>query len=96
MGAADDEGWFTDPYGLHEARWLSVGRATKLVRDAGVEAYDDPPDGPPTVEAVRIEDDAPAATYGDDLKRVDDPGDRRDGTDQAIRGVWDAMDAMGE
>ena len=34
------EGWFTDPYGIHEARWLSAGEPTKLVRDQGVVAYD--------------------------------------------------------
>ena len=32
------EGWFTDPYGIHEARWLSAGEPTQLVRDQGVEA----------------------------------------------------------
>ena len=52
----DEEGWFTDPYGVHEARWLSAGRPTKLVRDGEVESYDDPPDGPFVAEPQRIED----------------------------------------
>jgi hypothetical protein len=50
----EQEGWFTDPYGRHEARWLSKGAPTKLVRDGDVEAYDEPPDGPPTENPQRI------------------------------------------
>ena len=38
------EGWHTDPYGRHEARWMSGGTPTELVRDRGVESYDAPPD----------------------------------------------------
>jgi hypothetical protein len=41
------EGWYRDPYGLHEDRWFSDGRPTKLVRDGGVEASDEPPSDPP-------------------------------------------------
>src|SRR5579859_3912643 len=37
------QGWSGDPYGLHEARYFSGGRPTKLVRDGGVETYDEPP-----------------------------------------------------
>jgi hypothetical protein len=40
----EQEGWFTDPFGRHEARWLSFGTPTKLVRDDGVESYDEPPE----------------------------------------------------
>jgi hypothetical protein len=43
-----DEGWYTDPFGRHEARWMSEGVPTKLVSDEGVESYDEPPDTPPT------------------------------------------------
>ena len=49
------EGWFTDPYGIHEARWLSDGRPTKLVRDGGVESHDEPPPGAPSVVPERLE-----------------------------------------
>jgi len=44
------QGWFEDPFELHEARWFSEGRPTKLVRDGDVESYDEPPSatwGPP-------------------------------------------------
>jgi hypothetical protein len=65
------EGWFTDPYAVHEARWLSDGWPTKLVRDGEVESYDEPPPGPPTVVPERLEPD-PSAANGDDLLRADD------------------------
>jgi hypothetical protein len=48
------EGWYTDPFGRHEARWLSDGQPTKLVRDAGVESYDEPPSESPTRVPERI------------------------------------------
>jgi hypothetical protein len=68
---SDQEGWFTDPYGVHEARWLSDGRPTKLVRDGEVESYDEPPAGEPTVVPERLEED-PSTAYGSDLVRADD------------------------
>jgi hypothetical protein len=38
-------GWHPDPYGVHEERYFSVGgEPTKLVRDAGSETYDPPPE----------------------------------------------------
>jgi hypothetical protein len=39
------EGWCTDPYGVHEARWLSAGTPTALVRDQGIESRDPAPIG---------------------------------------------------
>jgi hypothetical protein len=41
------QGWFLDPYGLHEARYFSQGQPTKLVRDHDGESYDEPPSGTP-------------------------------------------------
>jgi len=66
----DQEGWFTDPFGRHEARWLSWGKPTKLVRDEGIESYDEPPDQQPGEVAVRIEETPLAG--GADLRRADD------------------------
>jgi hypothetical protein len=37
------EGWFVDPFGNHQARWISEGRPTALVRDGTVETQDPPP-----------------------------------------------------
>jgi hypothetical protein len=65
-----EEGWYSDPYGLHEARWLSDGHPTKLVRNDGVESYDQVPDGPATQTPTRIEED-PDSTDGADLLRAD-------------------------
>jgi len=50
MANSQLQGWSADPFGLHEERYFSAGRATKLVRDGKVESYEDPPsdtyDGP--------------------------------------------------
>jgi hypothetical protein len=40
------QGWYQDPYAIHEYRYFSAGLPTKLVRDSGRESYDPPPDGP--------------------------------------------------
>jgi hypothetical protein len=39
----EQQGWYEDPFRLHEARYFSAGRPTKLVRDGHVESYDEPP-----------------------------------------------------
>jgi hypothetical protein len=65
------EGWFTDPFGRHEARWMSDGSPTKLVRDGDEESYEDPPDEEPTVTPTRIAEGQ--ASDGSDLLRSDDP-----------------------
>ena len=49
-----EEGWYTDPFGLHEARWMSDGKPTGLVRDGVVEATEAVPDGPPTATPQRL------------------------------------------
>jgi hypothetical protein len=66
----NEEGWFIDPYGRHDARWMSVGTPTALVRDGSVESSDEPPDAPfprplQPVEQIHPHD-------GSDLKRADD------------------------
>jgi hypothetical protein len=67
----EEEGWFTDPFGRHEARWLSFGTPTKLVRDGAVESYDEPPDEGPTSAPERIENEV-VANDGADLIRAGD------------------------
>lgn len=69
--AKPPQGWYNDPYGIHEARWFSQGVATGLVRDGRVESQSAPPDygfEGPLVALSRAE---PAAVAGDDLKRAD-------------------------
>ena len=82
------EGWFTDPFGRHEARWLSAGTPTRLVKDGDTEAYDDPPDEPPTRVPERI---APAG--GPDSTRRADDAERTEPFDpqQATRRAWDVV-----
>ena len=82
------EGWFTDPFGRHEARWLSAGTPTRLVKDGDTEAYDDPPDEPPTRVPERI---APAG--GPDSARRADDAERTEPFDpqQATRKAWDVV-----
>jgi hypothetical protein len=65
------EGWYTDPFGQHQARWMSDGSPTKLVRDGDEESYEDPPDEEPTVTPTRIAEGQ--ASDGSDLLRSDDP-----------------------
>ena len=48
-------GRHSDPFGVHEARYFSAdGQPTKLVRDRGVESYDEPPSAPDAVAAANL------------------------------------------
>ena len=46
--AGHEEGWHADPFGRHEARWMSDGTPTTLVRDGDVESCDAPQDEDPS------------------------------------------------
>lgn len=46
MVADEPDGWYQDPFRLHEARYFSAGRPTRLVRDGDVQSYDEPPVAP--------------------------------------------------
>ncbi len=48
------EGWYTDPFDRHEARWMSRGTPTSLVRDGQAESIDPVSDEPFTVTPLRI------------------------------------------
>lgn len=52
----EQKGWYTDPWGRHEARWMSEGVPTRLVRDGNIESFDEPPDAPPSRAWARIAD----------------------------------------
>ncbi len=87
MDEIPEEGWYTDPLGRHEARWLSEGEPTNLVHDGGVESHDDVT-GPQTETAVRIPAEGEGAREGGDLRRADDaerddPYDPRRASDAA-------------
>jgi hypothetical protein len=55
------QGWHSDPFGVHEARYFSAGQPTKLVRDGGTESYDEPPSGADEVAAAMARLSAPPA-----------------------------------
>jgi hypothetical protein len=85
-------GWYRDPYRQHEDRYFSEGKPTKLVRDAGRESFDPPPDvawsGPP----VPVPSPATQVSAGNDLRRADDaeraaPYDRRVACDKATSAI---------
>ena len=77
-----EEGWYTDPYQRHDARWFSDGTPTPLVRD-GETTSSDPPPATPYVEVPRLIEPPPSRA-ADDLRRGgDEPAG--DGGVQAIR-----------
>jgi hypothetical protein len=53
-----EEGWYSDPYRVHDQRWFSDGTPTILVRDRGTTSKDPPPDGP-YLEQPRLIESAP-------------------------------------
>jgi hypothetical protein len=86
----NEEGWYIDPYGRHEARWISGGMPTGLIRDGGVEGNDPPPDEPivatmePWTEGARSD--------GSDLKRADDAEARGFDAKKVTQAAFDAID----
>jgi hypothetical protein len=69
------QGWYHDPYGIHQDRWFSQGRPTKLVRDGTRESYDPAPGQPPPEgDLVPAGQRGEEARDGADLRRADDVG----------------------
>jgi hypothetical protein len=83
------EGWYTDPYERHEARWMSQGTPTSLVRDGKVEGSDPVADEPFKVTPVRIE--SVGLQDGSDQRRADDAGVAYDSR-EPVRAAWDVFD----
>ena len=83
----DAEGWYKDPFGLHEDRWMSDGHPTKLVRDGGAESYDAPPSEEFTGELEP--DDGPEHVDGEDLVRADGQSPPRRSFRRALCDVFD-------
>ena len=73
------EGWYTDPFGRHEARWFSAGSPTKLVRDGTTEGEDPPPDDPYRLQPEPF--GKLGRSNGSDLRRADEA---EDGSEQAV------------
>ena len=77
MGTLQAEGWYQDPFGVHEQRWMSRGQPTKLVRDGGSESYDPPPDLP--LPGVLVPADAGSSADGVDTGQESSYSNRRAG-----------------
>jgi len=67
-------GWYRDPYHKHEDRYFSEGNPTKLVRDAGHESFDPPPDLPVPGSPVPVASHPTQSWGADDMRRADDAG----------------------
>ena len=81
MGGTVTTGWHPDPFGVHEARYFNAdGQPTKLVRDRGLESFDEPPSDPDEVAAAMarlLAPPAPPAAYPPrDAYRYDRAPDR--------------------
>jgi hypothetical protein len=93
---AHEEGWYTDPFARHDARWMSAGTPTRLVRDGDVELYDEPPDEEPSVTPSPIAEQQ--VSNGSDLLRADgaESGTLRDRMQDAAQfgSTWGSHVAM--
>ncbi|MGO9872726.1 MAG: hypothetical protein ACLPVY_02915 [Acidimicrobiia bacterium] len=92
------EGWYQDPYGLHDERWYSNGTATSLVRDARVESKDPPPPHPPASSTLSRKEAATSSRGSDDVRRADDAeqgasdpnyGDAAFDSIGVVQSIWD-------
>ena len=83
------EGWYVDPYGVHDARWFSDGEPTALVREGRVEAQDPPPDGAHVGDLREVDEDA--ATDGQDLLRSDAAEGTTFDPDALEESVWNGF-----
>jgi hypothetical protein len=82
-----EEGWYVDPFGRHEARWISDGSPTALVRDGRVESKDPPPDVPYSGTLEELPEDS--RSDGDDLRRADEAESSDSESD-----VWSVVNAL--
>lgn len=85
----EEEGWYADPFNIHEARWISAGTPTALVRDGDVEAQDPPPNTPYSGQLEELTETD--AKDGDDLLRADDADTRSFDPDAEEDAVWGAF-----
>ena len=87
------QGWYRDPYGVHQDRYFSAGAATKLVRDGGREAYDLPPDRPlPSGDLVPADQGDDETGNASDLRRADDASTKPYDAAEARRAALDVFD----
>lgn len=84
------EGWYQDPFKRHEARWISDGTPTALVRDGEVESQDPPPSATFEGALQPLPDSEPAD--GEDLLRADAAeGQPIFDPNAGVAAVWDTF-----
>ena len=85
------EGWYEDPFAVHQYRWFSAGTPTGLVKDGHTEGTDPPPDAEVTGPLVAEHSDPDVRTDGSDLRRADEAEAEDSGPIDASDAVWDVM-----
>lgn len=85
----EEEGWYVDPYGVHEARWISAGTPTALARDGDVESQDPPPSTPYVGQLAELPETVP--TKADNLLRADDADSKTFDPDSEEEAVWNVF-----
>ena len=87
-----EEGWYTDPYGLHDARWMSDGEPTGLVRDGGSEWTEPVPHGPLTSIPQRLgAEDGDGSTTADVVQANSTTNEQPSYRDAAEEGFGGAL-----
>ena len=86
-----EEGWYLDPFGHHDARSISDGAPTALVRDGDVESHDPPPEGPFSGTLQPVPEEPRAG--GGDLRRADEAESST--SESTVRAVLDVFDQTG-
>lgn len=86
------EGWFEDPYRLHQHRWYSMGKPSNLVRDGHSESYDAPPDEALPGPLVPAATEPDSRTGGSDLRRADEA--ERDDPKKYSDAVWETLSTV--
>lgn len=87
------QGWYRDPYGVHQDRYFSAGTATKLVRDSGREAYDPAPDRPlPSGDLVPADEGGEETGNRSDLRHADEASAEAYDRAKARRAAFDVFD----
>ena len=85
----EEEGWYVDPYGIHQARWISAGAPTALVRDGDVETQDPPPHIPYVGQLEELAETDPE--NAEDLMRADQADTTSFDPDDEARAAWDTF-----
>jgi hypothetical protein len=70
--AVHETGWYQDPYGVHEDRWITDGVPTPLVRDGDVESRDPPPERSVVGRDLVISERPYGSSGPGDMVRADD------------------------